>query len=376
MNNQNQNLIRTIEQSYNNTKLLDNEPFDDIFNVDTTTHRNHELSESARTPYYRKNVHQCFITIMDALNKCKAESFSNEFDSIEYLDNFINIKDYGSKSSSYSMLTQLLDLLINDFVQTKTNLNKSYKNRIATYYDVYKFMNSVAQICSPNIGTLTNLQKLCSLNERTVSQKVPTRSIELFDCIFKNGNIDQILLCMNSPLFLVNSDDFYLYLLHQSGLISCKQIINTLINEVLSGKQILDDFLVSLARCSIHPRFVGFPAPQSSLEYLKKITNRSIYAKHAACANAVYYAIMTHLAGETIPLKDILEIIESAHSKAPDEITAFFCILISEEASIKKMSSIPALSDLMIDDAIPRHYIIEQGPEPYLKKLVICITSV
>lgn len=367
-NNLNQDLIKTIERTYNNTKYLDNEPYDDVFKVDTTTHRSHELSESAKTPYYRKNVHTCFITIMDALNKCKADSFANEYDSIEYLQNFTSIKDYGSKSSSYSMLTELFDLLINDFVSTKTNLSKMYKNRIASYNDVYRFMVSVSQLCSPNIGNLSNLQKLCGLNERTIAQKVPNKNIALFDAIFKNGNIEQILLCMNSPLFLLNSNDFYHYLLHQSGLVECKKIINTLINEVSSGKQILDDFLVSLAACSIHPRFVGFPAPQSTLEYLKKITNRSIYAKRAACANAVYYSIMAHLAGEKIPLKEILDIIESAHSKSPDEITAFFCILISENASIRKMSSIPALSDLMIDDALPRHYIIQQGPELNIPK--------
>lgn len=361
-NNQNQNLIRTIERSYNNSKLLDDKPFDDVFKVDTTTHRSHELSGSAQTHYYRKNVHHCYTQIIDALNKCKAETFAEEFDSIDYLQNFSQIKDYGSNQASYSMLTQLFDLLINDFVSNKPNLAKMYKNRNATFADVYRFMWIVAQIASPNIGKLNNLEKLCAMNERTVAQKVTNRYHELFQYIFRNGNVEQILLCMNAPLFSTNAESFYSYLLGEAGLIKSKEIINSIINEVSNnGKQILDDFHVALASCAIHPRFVGFPAPQASLDYLKKITNRSIYAKRAACANAVYYAIMTHTAREKIPLNDIIEIIESAHKKSPDEITAFFCVLISENASLRKMRSLPALSDLMVDDALPNHFIINQG---------------
>ena len=357
-----QELIRTIERSFNNSKLLDDKPFDDIFKVDTTTHRSRDLSESARTHYYRKNVHQCFVDIIDALNKSKADEFANEFDSVDRLSTFSQINGYGSSQASYTMLTELIDLLINDFVSNKPNLTKLYQNRIATFADVYRFICIVTQVASPNIGKLSNLEKLCGMNERTVAQKVTNRDHELFQYIFRNGNIEQILLCMNAPLFSINAQSFYSYLLGEAGLLHCKEIINSLINEVSNnGKQILDDFHVALASCVIHPRFVGFPAPQASLDYLKKITNRSIYAKRAACANAVYYAIMCHTAHEKIPLKDIIEIIESAHKKSPDEITAFFCLLISEIASLRKMKSLPALSDLMVDDARPNHFIINLG---------------
>ena len=367
--NLNQSLIRTIERSYNNSKLLDDKPFDDVFKVDLTTHRSHELSESARTHYYRKNISKCFIKIIDALNKCKAETFANELDSVDYLANFSEIKDYGSSPSSYTMLTELFDLLINDFVSNKPNLSKMYSNRIVTFSDIYTFMSIVAQIASPNIGKLANLEKLCGLNDRTIAQKVPSRNSSLFNYIFRNGNVEQILTCMNAPLFSNNANSFYSYLLSESGLIHSKEIINTLINEVSNnGKQILDDFHVALASCSIHPRFVGFPAPQVNLDYLKKISNRSIYAKRAACANAVYYAIMTFTASEKIPLNDILDIIESAHKKSPDEITAFFCILISEQASLRKMRSLPALSDLLVEEALPSHYIISQGPHLNIPK--------
>ena len=361
-NNLNQNLLRTIERTYNNTKLLDDHPYDDVFKVDETMHRSRELNESQRPVYYRKNIHKCFTTVIDALNKCKAELFANEFDSIEKLYNFFEIHECGSSSKSYTMLTELLDYLIADFVSTKTNLSKMYKNRLASYNDVYRFMTTIAQLTTPNIGPLKNLEQICGLNERTIAQKIPSRNTELFEYFFRNGNIDQILLCMNSQLFTQNAITFFKYLLNEIGLIRAKEIINTLINEVSNnGKQILDDFHVSLASCSIHPRFVGFPAPQANLDYLKKITNRSIYAKRSACANAVYYAIMSHTASEKIQLKDIMEIIESAHKKSPDEITAFFCLLISREASLRKMRSLPALNDLMIEEALPNHYIINQG---------------
>lgn len=62
------------------------------------------------------------------------------------------------------------------------------------------------------------------MNERVITQKVPSRNNHLFDFIFKNGNIDQILLCMNSHLFTSNADTFYYYLLEQSGLIDAKRI--------------------------------------------------------------------------------------------------------------------------------------------------------
>ncbi|KAK8895700.1 hypothetical protein M9Y10_013584 [Tritrichomonas musculus] len=361
-NNMNQNLIAIVERMYNNTKLLGEQLFDDVFELDLSTHKSHELSSSQKSPFYKKNVHKCFIKVMDALNKCKAELFMNDFDSLERIQNFTEIRNYGSTSSSYTMLTHLLDLLINDFVSPNMTLNKTFKNEIVSYNDIYNFMVIVAKMASPNIGSLENLKKLCGLSEKTISQKVPNQTPELFDSIFRNGNIDQILLCMNSSLFCNDANNFYFYLLKEAGLLHSKEIINELINEVLNNeREVLDDFLVSLASCSIHPRFVGFPAPQSSLDFLKKIVNKSIYAKRAACANAVYYAIMCHTAAEQIPLKDIIEIIDSAHKKSPEEITAFFCIMINQEASLKKMNSLPALNDLMTDFALPHCYIINQS---------------
>lgn len=103
-NNLNQDLIRTIERSFNNSKLLDDKPIENVFKVDTTTHRSRDQSESARTHYYRKNVHQCFFDIINALNKSKADEFANEFDSVDRLSTFSQIKDYGSSQSSYTML--------------------------------------------------------------------------------------------------------------------------------------------------------------------------------------------------------------------------------------------------------------------------------
>lgn len=173
----NQNLINEIERSFNNTKLLDNEPIEDVFKIDDSTHRSHELSSSAEAHYYIKEVHQCFINVIDTLNKCKAQSFSDELDSIDYLQNFAVIQDYGSNSASYSMLTQLFDLLTNDFVSSKTNLGKNYKNRIVSYNDIYKLMIIVAQLASPNIGNLNNLPKLCGLNEKKFLKKYPVGMI-------------------------------------------------------------------------------------------------------------------------------------------------------------------------------------------------------
>ena len=66
-NNLNQDLIRTIERSFNNFKLLNDKPIENVFKVDTTTHRSRDQSESARTHYYRKNVHQCFMHSINSI---------------------------------------------------------------------------------------------------------------------------------------------------------------------------------------------------------------------------------------------------------------------------------------------------------------------
>lgn len=63
---------------------------------------------------------------------------------------------------------------------------------------------------------------------------------------------------------------------------------------------------------------------------------------------------MNYISDQPIPMNEIVERIQSAHMKSPDEITAFFCIMISESASLTKMRSMPALSDLMIEEALSK----------------------
>lgn len=363
VNHMNQKLIKQIDQVYNTAKLIEENPFNDVFEIDLSNHRIHEKSKNEMNPDYPMNVHKCYLKIMDSLNKSKAELFLNDFESLERLNTFKPIKNCGSDSSQYSMLTHLLDLLINYFVLSKNDLARACKNCITTYEDIYRYMTNIARITSPNIGTLKNLPLLCHLKENIVLERVPQLGTKLFEYIFKCGNTDQILTCMNSFLFVKNAPTFHICLQKNSGLIYCRQIINTIINEVLNNKkQILDVFHVALAKCSIYPRFVGFPAPQTSLEYLKSITSKNISAKRASCANAVYYAIMNFISGNKIPFNEINEIIESAHQKAPDEITAFFCLLISREASLSKIKSLPALFDLLNENVLPESFIIDQGP--------------
>lgn len=370
VNQMNQKLIKQICQVYNIAKLINDNPFDDVFNVDLTNHRSREKSESARKSEFPMTVHKCFTKIMDSLNKCCAERLVNDFECLERLVSFKPIKNCGSDSSSYSMLTSLLDLLINNFVLSKNELFKACKNCVVAYDDIYRYMTIVARIASPNIGQLNNLHKLCLLKENNIDEKVTKIDTKLFHYIFKCGNIDQILLCMNSYLFESSASFFYKYLQKTSGLLYSKEIINTIINEIVNnGKQVLDVFHVSLAQCSIYPRFVGFPVPQTNLEYLKMIANRSsLSVKRSACANAVYYAIMSFISGNEIPLKDVNEIIEMSHKKAPDEITAFFCLLISRDASMNKMNSLPALFDLKNEKALPESFIINQGPKLIIPK--------
>lgn len=140
VNQMNHKLIKQIFQVYNIAKLIDDNPFDDVFNVDMTNHRSRIKSESARSPNFPMNVHNCFTKIMNALNKSKAECFVNDYECLQRLITFKPIKNCGSDSNMYSMLTRLLDLLINNFVLSKSELIRACKNCVINYEDIYCHM--------------------------------------------------------------------------------------------------------------------------------------------------------------------------------------------------------------------------------------------
>lgn len=366
----NDKLKEQIEKFYANSRMLGDRTIDDEFTIDQTIHRNHSKSETAGPAKYRKNIHKVFTQLIDALNKSDANDFSKEFDSLVLLKNFNAIRKSGSSSESYSMLTKLFDLLIDDFVSNKMDDKKLYKNRLATTEDVYKFMLIVSNLAGSNLGQLNNLEKLTKLSEKVVSEKVNNnREMKLFENILKSGNLEQILVSMNCSLFSINAATFSEYLLRRTSLSQNKSLINGLINEVTTNNRpILDEFHVALSSMAIHPLFVGYPIPGTNLEYLKKITSKSLTVKRSSCANAVYYAIMNFTSGKPVPLAEIMDVITSAHEKCPDEMTAFFCLLISEQTSIEKMNQLPALRDLADSQALPTHFIIKQGPKLQIPK--------
>ena len=289
-----------------------------------------------------------YSKFFSALEKCNAELIYSSRLSISTI---INYKGMNETPVKANVITKLIDLLLQDFSNKK--LKKKFGEDELTYQEVYEWLSDLSILASSSIGHLSNLPLACKLTEKNINDRIQDPRVSLFVSLWQAKDIEQLLLCMSSPLF-TNATTIIKDCIISHPIIS-KIIIPQLIQAINGGKTIRDEFLVSLASLALRPEIVGYPAPKWSFEFLHLISKGSLNVKRSVVANIVYYIQLLSSINENLP--DIFPILEQSYKGMPDEMCAFFCLLVNKDVALSTMRSNPALSDLCVYNVLPESFI-------------------
>lgn len=317
-----------------NTAQLVGEKLEEVFKAE----KKFQKSERKTTGQGSYAVAE-FQTIFEALNKCNASEFYESRNSLNTLQQFY-INNFESFRNA-PMITALLDLIIKDLAAPR--LTKKLGKNVVTFHELEEWANNCIQIGTYSLGKLQNLGLLAKLSDNTVHERFSSPS-RAFRYIVDSKNVDNIVAAMNCYFFA--DDANYL----------AQNIIPTyeVIDRILKGATVLDEFIVPLCAAAVDSQVVGFPAPAAYVDFLKFAAKRGVECKRAAVANAAYYCQLHSQCGLQIP--EIFEVFEIAQKGNADEMTVFFCLLCAYQATYSAIRNIPALSEFTNHNIHPAHY--------------------
>jgi len=338
------NRFSDLVDQYNLTQRIGKE-FDQKFQAEKIYYNRQDL----KIPEQYIFVDNCFIRFFKALENCDVEKI---YTSKLLMDTLVQYAETESYNFAPTLATKLCNMLLGDF--SKKKLTRKFPDEELTFFMIYDYMNVLSKLAGDKIGKMENIVSVCKLSEKLVNERVQEQRPELLNAIIKSRNLDQIITCFSSPFFshicnVFNDDiNFETYKL-------LKNIFPEIINKILSSQNCSDDAFINLSSLVLRPEIVGFPAPKENFDFLLLASKGSINARRSVVANLAFYLQMLGAINEELP--DVFNILETAFKGMPDEMCAFFCILVNKGVALQTMNTNPALADLANSSVLPDEFL-------------------
>ncbi|EAX94512.1 hypothetical protein TVAG_219180 [Trichomonas vaginalis G3] len=288
------------------------------------------------------------LQVIKAFDKCDSELFVKSAKCLmTFQSNEILIR-YGKFNENCSFFTSILNLLLVEITGKNVSLDLSKEG--LGFSELLDICNSIAQICSWNLGDLPNLELLQLLNLQTCHQRFRTNANSVFQSILMSNNIQNIIKCFQCHLF---SELFF------ESTTSLSDVYKNIVEYILKNKETTDIQIIKdeyLAKLAIVALDMEFPKCDKYLTpYLQFISERSLICKRSAVANAIYYTKLCRMYDYEIPNFD--DILRKSFTKFEDEMTIFYCLLINYDKTLEIMNKKSVFAPLSVMSCRPEYYL-------------------